>query len=316
MQAKRHFPIHCPIITLEYAALLGSDSHIRTMRSPTQPLQYQVIAPHPLLASYIGCYWILRTPTGQPAQRELILPDGYAELILNYGKPYTWHNQSQQDERVIKTVHLVGERDTSILVDLEGGLDQVGVKFKPIGLFALVRQPLHELANQMVSPDELNNKTIQELSERVFEAATDAAKVEVLNQFFIKCLLSVELFNSSVEKAMQMILQRQGNLRIDDLTNTFDVHYKTLERRFKTYIGLTPKVFARVIRFKHTYKQFHTIAAQDPSFFLDLGYYDQNHFIKDFKYFLHTTPSAYLRKQRLLSDEIVRRGLVERSQTN
>ncbi|HIK14661.1 MAG TPA: helix-turn-helix domain-containing protein [Leptolyngbyaceae cyanobacterium M33_DOE_097] len=294
------------------------------MRSHSQLLQYQVIAPHPLLASYIGCYWILRTPTGQPARRELILPDGYAELILNYGKSYTWHNQSQQDKRVIQTVHLVGERDASILVDLEGGLNQIGVKFKPIGLFVLLRQPLHELANRMVNLDELSNKAIQELSEQVFEAVTDEAKVEVLNQFFIKCLLVAELSDSLVEKAMQLIFRHQGNLRIENLTNCLDVHYKTLERKFKTYIGLTPKVFARVIRFKHTYKQFHTIAAQDPSFFLDLGYYDQNHFIKDFKYFLHTTPSAYLRKQRSalssqmesLSDEIVRRGLVERSQTN
>jgi len=283
------------------------------MRSPAQPLQYQVIAPHPLLASYIGCYWILRTPTGQPARRELILPDGYAELILNYGKSYTWHNQSQQDERLIQTVHLVGERDTSILVDLEGGLNQVGVKFKPIGLFALLRQPLHELANQMVSPDELSNQAVQELSERVFEAESDVAKIEVLNRFFIKCLLSIKLPDSLVEKAVQTILRQQGNIRIDDLANMFDIHYKTLERKFKTYLGLTPKVFARVIRFKHTYKQFHTTAAQDPAFFLDLGYYDQNHFIKDFKYFLHTTPSAYLRKQKLLSDEIVRRGLVERT---
>ncbi|HEY9660165.1 MAG TPA: DUF6597 domain-containing transcriptional factor, partial [Allocoleopsis sp.] len=217
------------------------------MRSPTQLLQYQVIAPHPLLASYIGCYWLLRTPAGQPTRRELILPDGYAELILNYGKPYTWHNQSQQDERVIQTVHFVGERDTSILVDLEGGLNQVGVKFKPIGLFALLRQPLHELANQMVSPDELSNKAIQELSERIFEAEIDAAKIEILNRFFIKRLLSAEPSDVLVEKAIQMILRHQGNLRVDDLTNTFDVHYKTLERRFKTYIGLTPKVFTRVI---------------------------------------------------------------------
>lgn len=293
------------------------------MRSPTQHLQYQVIPPHSLLAPYIGCYWILRTPTGQPGRRELILPDGYAELILNHGKSYTWHNQTHSEKRVIKTVHLVGERDTSILVDLEGGLNQIGVKFKPIGLFALLHQPLDELANQIVSPDELNNTAIQELSEQVFEASTDEAKIEILNTFFIQQLLVADLPDRLIGRALQMILKDQGNVRIDDLTNHLNVHYKTLERKFKTYVGLPPKVFARVVRFKHTYKQFHAIAPKDPSFFLDLGYYDQNHFIKDFKYFLQTTPSAYLRKQRsalssqqeLLSDEIVRRGLVERSQT-
>lgn len=285
------------------------------MRSPTPHLHYQVISPHPLLASYIGCYWILRVPPGQPERRELILPDGYAELILNYGKPYVWRDQARDVEQVIKTVHLVGERDASILVDLQEGLNQVGVKFKPIGLFSLLRQPLEELANQIVKVDELNQRSLQELSERVFEAVDDIAKIDVLNSFFLKRLLEVELPDKRIQSALQLILHRQGNIRIDELTNHFDIHYKTLERIFKTHVGLTPKVFARIVRFKYAYKRFHSVVLQDPSFFLDLGYYDQNHFIKDFKYFLHTTPSAYWRKKGALSDEIVRRGLVERSPT-
>lgn len=285
------------------------------MRSPIQNLHYQVISPHPLLASYIGCYWILRIPTGQPARCELILPDGYAELILNYGQPYIWRDRVRNVERAIGTVHLVGERDASILVDLPGGLNQVGVKFKPIGLFALLRQPLEELANQMVGADELSQRSIQELSEQVFEAPSDTAKIEVLNSFFLKRLLVTELPDLRIRAALQLILQHQGNIRVDKIKDRLDIHYKTLERTFKTYVGLTPKIFARIVRFKYAYKQFHSVSLQDPSFFFDLGYYDQNHFIKDFKYFLHATPSAYLRKQRALSDEIVRRGLVERSQT-
>lgn len=285
------------------------------MRSPTQHLHYQVITPHPLLAPYIGCYWILRVPQGQPARRELILPDGYAELILNYGQTYTWYDPVRDVEQVIKTVHLVGEREASILVDLQNGLNQVGVKFKPVGLFALLRQPLDALANQMVGVDELGDSSIQELSEQVFEAPDDTAKIEVLNSFLLKRLLVSNLPDQRIQAALRLILNRQGNIRVNEITDYLDIHYKTLERTFKAYVGLTPKVFVQIVRFKQVYKQFHSVAVQDPSFFLDLGYYDQNHFIKDFKYFLHTTPSAYLRKQRALSDEIVRRGLVERSPT-
>lgn len=284
-------------------------------RSPIQHLYYQVISPHPLLAPYIGCYWILRVPIGQPTRRELILPDGYAELILNYGEPYIWRDQARDVEQVIRTVHLVGERDASILVDLQEGLSQVGVKFKPIGLYALLRQPLAELSNQMVGADELSQRSIQDLSEQVFEAPNDATKTEVLNSFFLKRLLVSELPDKRIQAALKIILNHQGNIRVDELNDHLDIHYKTLERAFKTYVGLTPKVFARIVRFKSAYKKFHAVALHDPSFFLDLGYYDQNHFIKDFKYFLHTTPSAYLRRKGALSDEIVRRGLVERSQT-
>uniref|UniRef100_B8HZF1 Transcriptional regulator, AraC family n=1 Tax=Cyanothece sp. (strain PCC 7425 / ATCC 29141) TaxID=395961 RepID=B8HZF1_CYAP4 len=282
------------------------------MRSPIQHFQYQVIPPHPLLVPYIRCYWVLRVPAGQPTRRELILPDGYAELILNYGESYRWQDQARQVEQIIKTVHLVGERDTSILVDLPRGLNQIGVKFKPAGLFALLHQPLEQLANQIVSPSQLGNSSIQVLGEQVFDAPTDEARIEQLNTFFLKRLLLNPL-DPLIEKSLKIILVHKGNLRIDDLKAHLDVHYKTLERKFKTYVGLTPKVFARIVRFKYTYKQFHAISAQDPVFFLDAGYYDQNHFIKDFKYFLHTTPSAYVRNQHSVSDEIVRRGLAKRS---
>ncbi|MBD2461245.1 AraC family transcriptional regulator [Oscillatoria sp. FACHB-1407] len=283
------------------------------MRSPTDSLHYQVISPHPLLAPYIACYWILRTTVEHPARHELILPDGYAELILNYGRAYSWYDQQRGANQEIQTVHLIGERDASILVELGGGIDQVGVKFKPLGLFSLVRQPLDEFANQIASPHELSDSSIQELYEQVFATTPDSGKIERLNAFFIQRLLVVDQLEPFIGKALQVILRYQGNIRIEDLKDLLDVHYKTLERKFKTYVGISPKTFARIVRFKNTYKQFHRMAQRDPYFFLDLGYYDQNHFIKDFKYFLHTTPSAYLRKQRSLSDEIVRRGLVERS---
>jgi AraC-like DNA-binding protein len=291
------------------------------MQQTTDSPYYQVINPHPLLTPYIGCYWILRTTKVSKLRRELILPDGYTELILNYGTSYSWHDCGRQIKRAINTVHIVGERDFSVMVDLNAGLNQLGVKIKPIGLFVLLHQPLNLLANQILKPDELSISEFQELYEQIYEAGSDQSRIKLLNRFFLKRLLTADLPDPLVIKALQVILQQQGNLRIDALTEHLDVHYKTLERKFKIYVGLSPKTFARIVRFKNTYKQFHAIAYggakpiahHDSSFFLDLGYYDQNHFIKDFKYFLHTTPSAYFRHQQSLSDEIVRRGLVERN---
>lgn len=283
------------------------------MEQATNSPYYQVINPHPLLTPYIGCYWILRTTKVSTVRRELILPDGYTELILNYGTSYTWHDRERQIERAINTVHIVGERDFSVKVEINPGLNQLGVKIKPIGLFVLLHQPLNLLANQILKPDELSISILPELYEQIYEANSDQSRINLLNRFFLKRLLTADLPEPLIGKALQIILKHQGNIRIDSLTDYLDIHYKTLERKFKTYVGLSPKTFARIVRFKNTYKKFHAIANQDSSFFLDLGYYDQNHFIKDFKYFLHTTPSKYYRHQQSLSDEIVRRGLVERA---
>jgi methylphosphotriester-DNA--protein-cysteine methyltransferase len=89
------------------------------------------------------------------------------------------------------------------------------------------------------------------------------------------------------------------------------IDYRTLERGFKITVGLTPKEFARVIRFKNVYKAFRQNLCKDPAYFLDWGYYDQSHYIKEFKYFMGSTPTSLKTGLTPASDTILRKGLLK-----
>ncbi len=101
---------------------------------------------------------------------------------------------------------------------------------------------------------------------------------------------------------------------MDGLKNTLGIDYRTLERRFKTTVGLTPKEFSRVILFKNVYKAFRDNPIKDAAFFLDWCYYDQSHYIKEFKYFMGNTPKAYQYGISQTGDSILQNGLIKNHQ--
>jgi methylphosphotriester-DNA--protein-cysteine methyltransferase len=88
-------------------------------------------------------------------------------------------------------------------------------------------------------------------------------------------------------------------------------NYKYLERQFLKIIGLTPKSYSRIARFQNVmqalkYAAFHPW----PSLALDCGYYDQAHFIKEFKAFTGATPSEFVARQNQIAEMLTAPGNV------
>lgn len=103
--------------------------------------------------------------------------------------------------------------------------------------------------------------------------------------------------NNTFKKAVYLIRQAEGQVQIETLCQKLGVSYKWLERNFTKYLGMAPKEYARLQRFLRAYLTMSNSFKQDMlSIAIDCGYYDQNHFIKDFKRFTGQTPAYYLSK--------------------
>lgn len=272
-------------------------------------MYYKVLPPHPALRSHIGCYWILKTDARFATRQEVIIPDGYGEIILNLGAPYPWQPAGCRAAGVIRDTHLVGQRDTSVTVKLLARLYQVGVKIKPPALQSLFGLPPVQLTNCLVRVNDIGGHCLAELAEQLYEAASENRQKQLLDNFFGQKLRCSSVPDAVTGQALTRILHQKGILRVDELKNTLGIDYRTLERRFKANTGLTPKAFARVIRFKNAYKAFRGSNAGDTFFFLDCGYYDQSHYIREFKHFMGNTPGAYQAGLTPVSDAILRQGL-------
>lgn len=286
--------------------MIKTKTSLREKNKPTG-VTYKLYAPHPLLKPFVSCYWVLRTGARFHNQ-QLLIPDGYVDLIFNYGQSYQRTEfDSGMPWKTINQSHIVGERAASVLVENNAHMDLFGVKLNPYGLWALTNTPAREFSREIV-PLHCLPASFLALESQIYDALGDAAKIMIMEQFLMENLLSFSSEHIQLQASTQMIIRSKGNISINALTNEVNMPYKNLERAFNRFVGLSPKSFSRIIRFKKVLRAINKSPDQTQHIYLDYGYYDQNHFIKEFKHFMGGTPTEYFNRQFHVEDKIFSLG--------
>ena len=268
---------------------------------------YKLYSAHPMLKPFVSCYWVLRTGARFHNQ-QLLIPDGYVDLIFNYGQHYhRTEINSNMRWKIINQSHIVGERSATVLVENNAYMDLFGVKLNPYGLWALTHIPAKEFSREIVPLHSLI-PSFCELENKIYDAHGDAAKILIIEQFLKEKLLYYSEENMQLQTSTQLILNSRGKIPISVLAHEVNMPYKTLERAYDRFIGLSPKAYSRIIRFKKALRAIKRTPDHYQSLYLDYGYYDQNHFIKEFKHFMGGTPSEYFNRQFHVEDKIFSLG--------
>ncbi len=153
-------------------------------------MYYKLLPPHPDLRSYIGCYWILKTDAKSISREEIIIPDGYAEIILNLGTSYSWQSTPCQTTCLIRETHIVGQRDASVTVKLPAYLYQIGIKIKPQAMHYLLNLLAVQLANHLIHTNDVADATFTHLTDKLFGAASESEQKQWLDAYFLQKLKS------------------------------------------------------------------------------------------------------------------------------
>jgi AraC-like DNA-binding protein len=169
------------------------------------------------------------------------------------------------------------------------------VVFKETGLAAFMRQPVHELYNMSLSLEHFfSRQEINDTEERLAEATSDWERIIIVEKFLIGELLPFEP-DPLVAAALSAIYHSGGAIRISKLAAELHTSQSPLEKRFRRQVGSSPKKFAGIVRIRKL------IAALDQgqghldgTDYLEV-FYDQAHFIKDFKRFTSMTPEEFLK---------------------
>lgn len=171
------------------------------------------------------------------------------------------------------------------------------VAFREMGLAAFVRQPAHELFDLSVSLEHLfSRQSITDTQERLAEALDDRARLEVVERFLLDQLRPAAT-DRLVSGALAAIHRSGGGVRIGELARELHTSQSPLEKRFRRYVGASPKKFAGIVRLRKMIAALESGRGYlDAMDYLD-DYYDQAHFIKDFKRFTALTPEEYLRRR-------------------
>lgn len=253
-----------------------------SLRGAVQDVRYQEALPHPEVASWIYCYWELKTT--EPLKESFsyqVVADGCIDVL--------WQAQTPEN------AYIMGFSNAHTLFSLGSTFHYMGIRFFPMAFPLLFQVDASELTNRFEALHLVSPTFTQPITELGSLFPSFPACIQALDSWFRRYLSGHSpQIDSRVFRALEVILNQYGNLH---LAKDLDIGLspRQLRRYFQFYIGDSPKSFCKIVRFQ-------TLLKAKPSreslrknkLFFDLGYYDQAHFVKEFKHLYGKTPTEAL----------------------
>ncbi|MGA9526046.1 MAG: helix-turn-helix transcriptional regulator [Myxococcaceae bacterium] len=239
------------------------------------------------LAPYVRDLRVVETD--QQAER-LLLPDTGVLLALRYGGAA--HERLADTSTRVADASLTGLRHTArrMVTSARGGA--VIVAFQPGGASAFFREPLHHLYGRTVELEALVARaSLTRAMEELQAAKTLEARLAVVHRF-----LETELHATGddplVAEALARVQATRGCLRVDALARSVGLSRDRFEKRFRRVVGTSPRQLASLVRLEHVVELSRS-AANLTQLALDAGYFDQSHFIREFRAFTGQAPRQF-----------------------
>ena len=260
-------------------------------------MQYSVISPPEHLRSHVKYFWTLEVEhTGSNPVTFGPLADGCPGLLFQNNKKGIYVDQQGKK---LPELSLYGQTVEQTHLYLAGSFNTVGVRFFPNALPSLFCLEAHELTNSCLYLDDITRKKDPPLKEQLLNSKTQAEKFEHLKAFLHQKQNKINAYTDPiVDYAQSKIIESNGTLPLDILLSTLNLSGRSLERKFKRQVGITPKLFARVNRFQASLQQLKNNSYSKLSdIAFSLEYADQSHFIREFKEFAGFTPKEFQQQQ-------------------
>jgi AraC-like DNA-binding protein len=230
------------------------------------------------------------------------------ELIFNFGSPYVLLTTTPPSS--LPAAIIVGFQSKTIPILLHGSIKVVAARLFAWGALALLQDNVNFLNNSVTALGAEFNSLVQALKSHVTQGQYEEA-VENLEDFLIKRALVRTYDLKLIQTAAKMLHHTKGQHRIAELADYCQVSARQLEREFKYATGTSPKGFARTLRFHEAQRRLMFDPDADlTGLAYDCGYFDQAHFIKDFKAFAGKTPSEYAQQMQKMQETLKNKDVV------
>lgn len=258
--------------------------------------QYLYTPPAPL-NRFVDVIWTLES-AARPHQRERLLPDGSVELVVNLHQERipVYDGENLNRCRTFRGSVVCGPPSQFFAIDTASQFNVAGVHFKPGGAHPFLKLPSGELHNVRVGLDALwGQAAAGEVRERLLEAQTPRAKVRVLEEALLAQAGGPLGRHPAVAFALNEFHCAPEMQKIAEVTERLGLSPRRFIEVFRNEVGLTPKLFCRVRRFQRVLRLISAGRAVDwAETAVTCGYFDQAHFIHDFRAFSGINPSSYL----------------------
>lgn len=261
------------------------------MNSQTSNIRIEQCNIHPALRSLIRNIVIIEADFGNvPIKMEgYFMPSPDQAMFINLFTRFKGKKLGEKEFNTASSCTLMGPQITPFKLLVEESHKTVSIIFQPGGLNRFLKIPMTEIFDNGYSARAVIGREIEELLDRSHNTISSGELDSLVQSYFLRKLPDTKE-SSAIDYALQHLL-KNCNTDIDKIAGMACMSIRTFERKCKERLGMPAKMYARIARFHKAYKILESrplISWADLAY--EVGYYDQTHFIKDFKEFTRRTP--------------------------
>lgn len=256
-------------------------------------------APSRALRNYVQSYWYLDDTYQEPIVDEFY-PNGCVKVVFSIDLNV---NRIGVDGTLNKEpwTEVIGQMTRPYRLKVDGMGKTFCIRFYAHGFSRFSNIPLNQLNDLTLSSDHLFSRELGEFVGDCLTSGRMQPLLEGVDAFLTSklCARDLGLKDEVAEHAVRFILQNHLNPDWAELVRQCGISHRYLQRIFMEKIGFSPKFYHRIVRFQQVLKYLgQTPKANFTDTAHRFGYFDQAHFIKDFKQFTNTTPSRFFEANR------------------
>lgn len=250
------------------------------------------ILPSNRLAPYIKNYTVVTIDKN--LSNEVFYPSGYVDLVINIsgGAAATIINGKRKDTPAIE---LLGHLTLPTRLTVAKGTSVLIARIYPHASALFFSDPLSEFTNYATDMYDVALSENRDLYDRIMEANEITSKIMILETHFLEQLKKNETRLkkvSTVQALSQQLFLDPQKLDLPSLAQNSGLSERYIQKLYLSNIGISPAAFTSVIRFNKSLDLVLNTPESLTTIAYDCGYYDQAHFIKEFRKFTGITPSA------------------------
>ena len=236
---------------------------------------------------------------------ERVVPTGHVFIIFELdGLEYhTYDRETLKINGTYKKVWISGMHKDYLSISAHQDSEMLVIQFKTNGAYPFFKTPIHQLNNKVVDAREVLGNEILELRKQILEGENASEKFKSVENWLTHQFDTNKIPNKDILHIL-LQLKEKPITESSEIIKSFSNTQKHLISQFKTYFGLTPKVFHRIFRFNEILKKIHNKEQLVWSqIAYEFGYSDQSHFIKEFKEFSGFNPQEFMNQEYHKDDE-------------
>ena len=259
---------------------------------------YLTYVPGLPLGEFVDYFWLF--DGGQAPRKERIVPSGTSELVINLrDDEIRIHHPAYSKHRRLSGAVLSGTYSSTLVVDAMQHESMLGVHFKPGGAFAFLGAPASEVTDTHADLADLWGRPANQLRERLSDAVAPRDRFQIMEQVLMDRLRRSPKRRQAIVTALDAFGPYGTGATVRDVAREVDLCQRRFRKLFASQVGLTPKIFCRILRFQRVRTMAKQIEKPDwAQIASTCGYFDQSHLINDFREFSDFSPTEYLRRQR------------------